>query len=92
MKDGRQEAPAGDVEWTQTEGGATMRWQCGARALAVEVSATFRSPYNPWVLQLRAADLRWSDGAPLTVAERGALRRAVERRGAPTDWAWIEDD
>ena len=92
MRHDSQEEPAVDVEWTQTEGGARLRWQWGARSLVVDVSATFRSPYNPWVLQLHTADLRWVDGAPLTADERSALRRAIERRGAPTDWEWIEDD
>jgi hypothetical protein len=41
--------------------------------------------------QLRAVGLRWTDGTPLTADERRALRRAIERRGAPTDWAWIDD-
>jgi hypothetical protein len=92
MGDDRQGELAEDVEWTQTEGGAALRWQCGARSLVVDVSATFRSPDDPWVLPLRAADLCWADGAPLMADERSALHRAIERRGAPTDWEWLEDD
>ena len=92
MGDDRQGELAEDVEWTQTEGGAALRWQCGARSLVVDVSASFRSPDDPWVLPLRAADLCWADGAPLTADERVALRRVIEGGGAPTDWEWLEDN
>jgi hypothetical protein len=80
-----------NVAWTDSTGGAQLRWRWGSRSPSVDASATFRWPYGLWVLQLRAVDLRWTDGAPLTAEERRALRRAIERRGAPTDWAWIDD-
>ena len=78
------------LSWTPDEHGATASGTLGGRAWTWSVPATHRSPYNPFVLQLRVASARWADGTPLDAGARSALRALVRKNPPGTDHEWCD--
>ncbi len=76
--------PAPGKDWTchtafeQEWGPTRVTVTAGERRFSAEFHGTFRSPYNPYVLQVDFAALRhWDDGTPMTPAERRQVARKI---------------
>jgi hypothetical protein len=78
------------LSWSPSEYGATASGTLGGRAWTWSISATHRSPYNPFVLQLRAGSATWEDGIPFDAAAQARLRALVRRHPPGADHEWCD--
>ena len=72
------------VSWNDDNCGSRVTYSAGGRTWSGYFSASVRSPYNPWVLQLDRGNIgaTWNDGQPLTEADRQAIWQAVVRNAS----------
>ncbi len=66
-----------NVAWTESTGGAQLRWRWGSRSPSVDASATFRWPYGLWVLN----SAPWACDGPTA---RPSRRPSAARYDAPS--------
>jgi hypothetical protein len=66
------------VDWSADDNGMTATVTLQGRLWTGTFFAQFRSPYSPWVIQLRRSYItNWTDGTAISTADRDALWAAV---------------
>jgi hypothetical protein len=69
------------VSYVEQPSGFRMTCTIGASTYSADLSGAFRSPYNPWVIQIRLADITtWDDGREIGDKDFRAIVEAIKAK------------